>query len=192
MNSAVITPYASLQPRPWKNGRGITRNVFDDANAHDEWTWRISIAEITGEQPYSQYPGIHRDQVALGPGAAQLTIDGAPLTLPVEGVTAFEGEAVVSALPESPGFLDMNVMTRRDSWATAVEVRDLVGELTGVGIAGAAITVLVALGDDCRFGERALERLDAVMWEAGAAADINAGQPREAHGRFVVAELRAR
>ncbi|MBN9611927.1 MAG: HutD family protein, partial [Actinobacteria bacterium] len=70
--SSTLIDYARVTPTPWKNGRGVTRILCDDSgaglgtDASSEWSWRISIAEITGTQPYSPYPGVHRSQVALG------------------------------------------------------------------------------------------------------------------------------
>ncbi|WP_413468086.1 HutD family protein [Glutamicibacter sp. JL.03c] len=53
-----ITRYAQLAARPWKNGQGITRTLCSDSTGIDDsWTWKISIAEITGTQPYKLLSG---------------------------------------------------------------------------------------------------------------------------------------
>jgi len=111
MNAPLVVEYSAIPPTPWKNGRGVTRNLFDDATDAGVWTWRVSIAEITGTQPYSPYPGVRRGQVALGPGAVDLRIDGRDLVLDPEEIVVFDGEAEVTASPREAGFLDLNVMT---------------------------------------------------------------------------------
>lgn len=46
-----------IAPVPWKNGGGITRDlVSDGANAR----WRLSLADIESDGPFSDYPGIER------------------------------------------------------------------------------------------------------------------------------------
>lgn len=181
----VSTPdfvdYAAISPQLWKNGRGITRNLFDDSDRDGAWTWRISIAEITGSQPYSAYPGVRRGQVALGPGDVQLTINGEPTLLPVEGIIVFDGEDEVSATPHEAGFLDLNVMTRRDTWAATVE---LAGGVEAVEAGEGELVVLVALEDDCTIDDRPRRRLDAA--KLGESSSVVVG------GRFVLARLRRR
>lgn len=173
-----ILEYAALTPRAWKNGLGITRTLFDDADATDAWTWRISIAEITGTQPYSAYPGVRRGQVALGPGAVDLVINGRAVTLAVDDVIAFDGEDEVSATPHEAGFLDLNVMTRRDTWDSTVEVIDA----ATVSAEPGGPTTLIALDDDGALDDRPLARLDAALLEPGMTCTLR--------GRFVIARLR--
>jgi len=46
-----------VTPVPWKNGGGITRDLFADAI---DWRWRISLADIAVDGPFSDYPGVER------------------------------------------------------------------------------------------------------------------------------------
>jgi len=183
MSTSVFVDYAAIDPQPWRNGRGVTRNLFDDADAAGHWTWRISIAEITGTQPYSAYPGVRREQVALGPGDVALTIDGREELLHPEGIVVFDGEAEVVATPSEEGFLDLNVMTRRDAWTSEVRiVTAAAGAEASVLDAGDAdVVVLVALADGCSVDGRTRDRLDATM--------LASGGPSTVAGRFVVARL---
>jgi environmental stress-induced protein Ves len=175
-----VVEYHSISPTPWKNGRGVTRNLFDDATESGAWTWRVSIAEITGTQPYSPYPGVRRGQVALGPGAVDLRIDDREVLLDPEGIVVFDGEAEVTATPREAGFLDLNVMTRRDTWESDVSrVED-----PGVIDAGDEFVVLVTLGDSALVDGTPLARLDGVKLAAAASAEFR--------GRFVVARIAAR
>ena len=182
MNAPLVVEYSAIPPTPWKNGRGVTRNLFDDATDAGVWTWRVSIAEITGTQPYSPYPGVRRGQVALGPGAVDLRIDGRDLVLDPEGIVVFDGEAEVTASPREAGFLDLNVMTRRDTWESDVQCVDD----PGVTEAGDGIVILVALGDTALVDGRSLARLDSVMLGASASASA------DVRGRFAVARIAAR
>lgn len=186
MGEAVIIEYASIEPVPWKNGRGVTRNLFDDGGENGEWSWRVSIAEISGEQPYSSFPGVRRTQVSLGPGGVDLTIDGSTSAIPPGGVISFDGEAEVSARPECAGFLDLNIMVRRSMWAAEVEtIEGPVLASRAHGTHGApsdsGFSVLVALDDGCTLGRRTLRRLDAALLSRGATPGLG--------GRFAVARF---
>lgn len=177
MNSSIVR-YAELPPMPWKNGKGFTRTLFSDAAASiDEWTWKISIAEINGTQPYSAYPGIRRGQVALGPGSVDLEINGQLKLLPVEGTIVFEGEDDVVAKPACERFLDLNVMGLRSSWDPSVEIV----ESPIIERRESCIQVLVALGDTCTVNACAFSRLDSVM--------LDETSEIQATGRFVLANL---
>lgn len=175
MSDAQFLDFDTITPRPWKNGRGITRNLFADSEV--DFTWKVSIAEITGRQPYSSYTGIRRCQVALGPGGVDLHINGNLTTLPVEGVTVFEGEDEVVAEPESEGFLDLNVMTRRDAWTAEVAVSDD----PRVSATAEEVVILVAMSPTCTIAGRALKRLDAVRAASGSTYEVT--------GRAVVIRL---
>lgn len=181
MTKFSIVRYADLPPQPWKNGKGFTRTLFSDAIAsNDEWTWKISIAEINGTQPYSAYPGIRRGQVALGPGAVNLEIDGQIKLLPVEGTIVFEGEDDVVATPASEGFLDLNVMGLRRAWNPSVEIV----ESPVLECRDSCVQVLVALEDTCTVNAHAFSRLDSTMLTNSA--------EMQSSGRFVLATLNNR
>ncbi|GAA1409443.1 hypothetical protein AUR04nite_24520 [Glutamicibacter uratoxydans] len=178
MTKLPIVRYADLPPQPWKNGKGITRTLFSDASeSSGEWTWKISIAEITGTQPYSHYSGVRRGQVALGPGAVDLVLNGRQVLLPVEGTIVFEGEDDVSATPHSEGFLDLNVMGFRECWNPAVSIVDSPRLQFEDGV----LQVLIALEDTCTLNGEQLSYLDA--------AQLLEDSPIEASGKFVVASL---
>ena len=41
----AVVEYPSIPPTPWKNGRGVTRNLFDDATED----LRIDLAQVLGK-----------------------------------------------------------------------------------------------------------------------------------------------
>ena len=60
---------ARLASEPWRNGGGTTRTVATgDATPTGEWTWRVSVADITQDGPFSIFPGVDR-HLALIEGA---------------------------------------------------------------------------------------------------------------------------
>jgi uncharacterized protein len=101
---------------PWKNGGGVTHDVIvSPAGATLEtFDWRISIAEIAADGPFSRFPGIDR-KLAVLKGKVALTVEGgAPAVLdPNTDPLDFHGESAVEGrLVDGPS-TDLNVMTRR-------------------------------------------------------------------------------
>jgi environmental stress-induced protein Ves len=47
------------QPQPWRNGAGIRRDLLDGPGP-GEWLWRVSLADIAADGPFSTYPGTRR------------------------------------------------------------------------------------------------------------------------------------
>ena len=100
---------------PWTNGLGVTADVFLFPPDADEWTWRLSIADVSNDVPFSFMPGIDRHiMVAMGAGMA-LTIDGAQevrmdcSTPPL----SFAGESATTCRLLDGPIADLNLMTRR-------------------------------------------------------------------------------
>lgn len=50
---------ADVQPQPWKNLGGTTRELLAWPHAHD-WAVRVSVAHVAQDGPFSAYPGVHR------------------------------------------------------------------------------------------------------------------------------------
>ena len=100
---------------PWANGLGITADVFLWPADVAEWTWRLSIADVTDDVPFSVMPGIDRHiMVAQGVGMG-LVIDGAQehrmdrTTPPL----SFDGESITTCRLLDGPIADLNLMVRR-------------------------------------------------------------------------------
>jgi len=69
----LLTPndYRSM---PWKNGAGRTTEiaVHPPGAALDAFAWRVSIADVERDGPFSRFPGIDRTIVLLGGSGMRL------------------------------------------------------------------------------------------------------------------------
>lgn len=116
----------AIAPMPWKNGGGTTRElaVWPPGAAMDDFAWRISVADITADGPFSAFPGIDR-QIALieGAGVRLEALDGSfGHRLDRIGVPyAFAGETAVHGALIAGPTRDFNVMTRRDRCHAKIE-----------------------------------------------------------------------
>ena len=72
-----LLPAADRVPVPWKNGGGVTREVaaFPDGAGFDDFLWRISMAEVRADGPFSVFPGVDR-VLAVLEGRLRLAVEG--------------------------------------------------------------------------------------------------------------------
>ena len=66
-----------IAPQPWKNGAGLTREIAVARNAATEcgFDWRLSVAEVARDAPFSAFPGVDRCIVLLRGAGLQLGAD---------------------------------------------------------------------------------------------------------------------
>ena len=62
--SRVIPSYEYRRTR-WRNGGGWTREIHAEPADAGDWGWRLSIAEITADGPFSTFEGVDRELVLL-------------------------------------------------------------------------------------------------------------------------------
>jgi uncharacterized protein len=55
-----IFRFSELMPRPWPNGRGVTRDVANKKSNNGSKDWLISIAELVEDAEFSHYEGCNR------------------------------------------------------------------------------------------------------------------------------------
>ena len=114
----------------WKNGTGWTREIlrFPDT---EHWDWRLSIAEIEQDGPFSAFPDIDRELVLIRGNGLRLRFDdGETRELqPPHDRIRFAGErAVHSELLDGPTH-DFNLMWRRAAVNAELLHRPLVGPM---------------------------------------------------------------
>ncbi len=114
----------------WKNGTGWTREIVR-VPGHGEWDWRLSVAEIEQDGPFSAFPGVDRELVLLRGNGLRLRFeDGETRVLhPPHERLRFDGVRAVSGeLLDGPTH-DFNLMWRRDAVAAELLHRPLVGPM---------------------------------------------------------------
>lgn len=87
----------------WKNGQGRTRELARGDTQGG--TWRVSLASIEGDGPFSSFPGLVRHLALASPGHLILsTADDCPHHLDRTGaILSFDGAlALTAACPSGP------------------------------------------------------------------------------------------
>lgn len=156
---ADVIRFADCPPVPWKNGAGTTRELWARRDGAGAVLIRISIAEISGAQDFSAFPGIDRVIAQLDGPSMVLTIDGAPHPLAPLTPLPFAGEARVACTLDGPQTAhDLNLMCQRNAFRPAMARLTLPtgGPITHAG--PGSVTALLALSD-CRIDARGRHRL---------------------------------
>ena len=100
--------------RPWKNGGGTTRDiaVSPSGASLDTFDWRLSLAQVDRDGPFSRFDNVDRTLVLLS-GAMTLHERDRRIDLVRNEPFAFEGERAIRATVGGGSTVDFNVMTRR-------------------------------------------------------------------------------
>jgi len=99
-------------PQPWKNGLGVQYEIVCDGSLPDDWTWRLSTADITQDVPFSVFPGVNREFCVADGNGVVLTINGVDHRCEPGSVTKFRGDDVVFATLIDGPMRALNLMVR--------------------------------------------------------------------------------
>ena len=114
----------------WKNGAGWTSEVLRVPDC-EHWDWRLSIADVEADAPFSAFLGVDRWLVLLSGNGMRLRFDdGRTQTLlPPHGEAQFSGERPLTGeLLDGPS-RDFNLMWRRGCVSAQTWRRPLVGPM---------------------------------------------------------------
>jgi environmental stress-induced protein Ves len=123
MTSRIITPDQYRRMR-WKNGGGETIEVAKyppDADL-DGFGWRISMAIVDSDGPFSAFQRVERTLSILSGAGISLTVGNAdPVRLDTETPPfSFPADAPATARLINGPITDFNIMTRRSAWRHTV------------------------------------------------------------------------
>jgi environmental stress-induced protein Ves len=158
---------------PWKNGGGTTTEiaVAPEGASLGDFDWRISMAHVGENGPFSSFPGIDRTlSVLTGNGIRLAFGDGE--TVALNRATApffFAADRAVDGVLVDGAIDDLNVMSRRGAWSHSVE------RLTGGTHEIAAergLLVLVARHGNWQVNASALATGDSAVLQAPVTAKL--------------------
>lgn len=174
-----IVRYAEVPSMPWRNGRGLTRQlaIHPPHASIQQFEWRISIAQLEQTAEFSVYPGIERCLAVLE-GELRLVHGAATSTLrPESAPVCFSGDEASIGEVVGPPVLDLNVMYHPEHWRVAllpVATSDQALPSTALGTLVCPLAALhVRIGDR----EITLERYDLLLAsrEAGQCIPVSKG-----------------
>ena len=106
---------SSAAPVPWKNGGGVTRELLRLPATGDDWTLRISVADIDSDGPFSPFDGVSRwFAVLAGAGVRLAWPDRALDVCRGDAPLQFDGADAPGCTLLNGATRDLNVMVRRN------------------------------------------------------------------------------
>ena len=166
---------------PWKNGGGTTTEiaVSPEGAPLSDFDWRISMAHVGADGPFSSFPGIDRTlSVLTGAGIRLAFGDGETVALDRSATPFFfaADRSVEGVLVEGPSD-DLNVMSRRGAWNHSVE-RLSSGRPREIA-AERGLLVLVARHGDWLVNGTALAAGDSALFDAPVTTSLAAERDGE-------------
>jgi environmental stress-induced protein Ves len=111
----VLSP-ADYRRMPWKNGGGQTTEIaaFPAGAGLASFVWRVSIADVLRDGPFSPFPGVDRTLVLLEGEGMRLSGDDGRIELRTPfAPAAFSGDASLHCSLLAGPVRDFNLMIRR-------------------------------------------------------------------------------
>ena len=158
-----VQRFGEHRAMPWANGKGTSYEIASDRDGEDRWSWRVAIAPVVLDGPFSALPGIDRELVVIEGNGMVLEVDGTSVECLLGQVVRFSGdEKTFARLIDGP-VVDLGLMTVRGSVTGLMVVADV----------GAVVEsdLLVAVGEAVFEGESGksyrLEPMDALLGVRG-------------------------
>lgn len=125
MTVAVLTR-DQQKSMPWRNGGGTTRELMVEpagATFDTGFAWRLSVADIEKDGPFSELPGLDRSMVVIGGAGMVLEFPmGRREEVVPYTVFRFPGEVPCTGHLTDGPIIDVNAMTARLKARHAVRV----------------------------------------------------------------------
>jgi len=145
---------------PWANGRGTSYEIASDRSAAGEWTWRLAMAPVNEDGPFSRIECVNRFLAVVEGAGMLLSVDRKKLQCKPMQVVRFRGDAITEAVLTDGPITDINLMIRR---------KEAEGEMAVVSDSGLLneASIIVALGGSaqvkCGDSTIELERHDSIL-----------------------------
>ena len=107
---------------PWANGKGVSFEIARENDSSGQWLWRLAIAPITQDGPFSSLPGVHRELTLIDGEGLVLTIDGNTVACGRGEIVRFAGSVHTHAALTGGPVVDLNVMSVEEEPMTMVIV----------------------------------------------------------------------
>jgi len=186
----LLLPAATRTWRPWKNGGGVMADIAVSPSTADwdTFKWRVGIAKIEKDGPFSTFPGVDRSFMIVGGKGVKLTVAGIePARITHKSPPfAFPGESAATAQLTDGPTEALNIMVRRGGAQTRLALVDEPSEFVPGSEAFALLVWARGRADLLIHGEPvSLGLHDAVLFEPGVNVKVRPGD--HSHGWLIEA-----
>jgi uncharacterized protein len=112
----TIQTLASIPSQAWRNGGGTTRPLAQDANGD----WRISLADVSGDGPYSSFPNMDRQSLVVKGAGVELRNGTEYVSLKPGHPAGYNGEINWQATLRDGPVIALNTMVKRGRYRASI------------------------------------------------------------------------
>ncbi|HEX7936561.1 MAG TPA: HutD family protein [Paraburkholderia sp.] len=142
----AIAPLASFESQAWRNGGGTTRALAEAADRG----WRISLADVSSDGPYSRFPGMDRMSLVIRGAGVELRHEAREVVLAPGRAARYDGEFAWQATLRDGPVVALNAMVVRTRFrARMVPLRETTFVAGGPFVPFAAFALVLPLGGRC-------------------------------------------
>ncbi|MGF6976176.1 environmental stress-induced protein Ves [Paraburkholderia sp. JPY465] len=146
MPAIEVRSIAALPVERWRNGGGVTRTIASDASGESQW--RISLAEVERNGPYSRFEGIDRISLVLRGAGVTLRDERSTVQLRPFEAAGYDGDAQWNATLVDGPVTVLNAMTSRGRYRA--RIRNILEPLT---VQSGCLVAVVALHGGCAWSD---------------------------------------
>ncbi|MFE3905312.1 HutD family protein [Streptomyces sp. NPDC059153] len=167
--TARVLRAADRTATPWKNGGGVTREIaaYPEGAPLDAFDWRVSLAEVSQDGPFSSFPGVDRTLTVVEGAGMDLMVGGEHHIVDEQyWPHDFPGDLETEGRLLGGPVVNFNVMYRRER--TSAEVAVVRGTVRlSVPEGGAVLAVALEDGAVVDGSGIELDRYDALLMREG-------------------------
>ncbi|ACM38983.1 MULTISPECIES: HutD family protein [Rhizobium/Agrobacterium group] len=159
---------------PWKNGQGMTEEIliFPPESGLGDFDYRLSIAHVGADGPFSTFPGVDRSIALLEGGGMVLSLPNRQdVTLEQGGAPlAFSGDWAIASRNLDGKTIDLNIMSRRGRFRHTMQRDNLEmrhGQMTTTLLIFNSDATVIASGQTI-----SLRRFDTLVFSPGDPLDL--------------------
>jgi environmental stress-induced protein Ves len=120
-----IIPPSEFKTVSWKNGKGSTKELlFENIDREEFFAWRLSMAPVTEDGPFSDFSGYHRTLILIEGNGIELRHNNGQTDRLVRrfDFANFDGGWITEAILQQGKITDFNVMTRQGVCAAKLDI----------------------------------------------------------------------
>jgi uncharacterized protein len=185
-----------MKQTPWKNGGGVTSEIAIHPQAAQlaklDFDWRVSLATVASDGPFSRFPGYDRLLVVWKGAGLKLNGEDRKRLEPFR----FAGEDEINASLISGDVKDFGVIFKRDAVRAALDAHALRENEAFVLTSFASTSFILCAEGELRIGEFYLNPGEIVRADFEARTQADPENKSEqlsitalAHSKFVVVNL---
>jgi len=148
---------------PWRNGLGVQYEIICDGSLPDDWTWRLSTADITQDVPFSSFPRVTREFCVAEGNGVVLNINGVDHRCEPRSVTTFRGDDVVFANLIDGPMRALNLMVRDGAKQRSLRLCTAGENIVECSVAVAIGSTSILVADNSEIN---LQILDALVFDS--------------------------